>query len=166
MGRAPWIMLIHILCMIISMPRTVLCVPLLQPESKSTGILPRELLPGTDLILRTAVTLESFPPDDLTAYDLLELYRKVLVSVLQHWQSGQRDPPPYFSVTYGPFLLTFVANTMGNIIPWNVIGSFCSHMIDQTNQGYLATYNRAYWNAERNFGVYVALRFVKAIVES
>lgn len=142
--------------------QTTLCNPINSTTSTTKTIAPRSILSHTGLVLQASAALEVIIPQHLAAYCLKELYAEILAAAILQTRLNQPGLP---SVTFtrGPFVLSFVADTLDHAIPWNVIGQFCSEMIDWTNRGLLATYDRGYWNLEGTFGVYVGLRFTKGI---
>ncbi len=58
----------------------------------------------------------------------------------------------------GPLQLSFVADTLGKEIPWNVIGELAYEMMRWSERGFAATWDRGYWNAAGTLGVFVMLR--------
>ena len=134
------------------------CNPVPTEESDIYDTAMRTILADTGLVLRASRTFDIISPNHLASAALREFYRSILADVLFEWRSN-RPELSSLSITRGPFVLTFIADTLEHTVPWYVIGQFCSHMIDWTTRGYLATFDRGYWNLEGSFGVYVGLRF-------
>ena len=154
--------LFSILNFVFIVDQTALCNPINTITAADKTIAPRSFLATTGLVLRASTTFEVIVPSHLAAYCLKELYSGILASAIHQMILKQPDSP---SVTFtrGPFALTFVADALDHSIPWNVIGQFCSDMVDWTNRGFLATYERGYWDLEGTFGVFVSLRFSKEV---
>ena len=129
-----------------------------------TRTLPDGLLynPTTSMVAGFSHVLSVMAPNAAAANALTEFYLGLLAREIFEIRSGSREEN-YIFFTLGPLSLNFVAHEWGKTIPWDFVASFALSMVDWTDRGFLATYDRGYWNLERTLGVYAGLR-VEGIV--
>lgn len=68
-------------------------------------------------------------------------------------------------IRMGPLQWSFVADSLGKEIPWNVIGELAYEMMTWSERGFAATWDRGYWNAAGTFGVFVMMRVAPDVWE-
>ena len=139
------------------------CNPIqpLKPTTKviETRVFPNgaHFVPSPDLISRYSNVLTIMVPSAAASKTLAEFYLRVVAKAIFEANSGSPEENHFF-FTKGPLTLIFVADSWGKTIPWDFIARFALGMVGWTNRGFLATYDRGYWNVEGTLGVYAGLR--------
>ena len=124
-----------------------------------TRVIPNgaHFVPSPDLVSRFSNTLAIMAPNAVASKFLTEFYLRVVAKAIFEAGSGSPEENNLF-FTQGPLALIFVADSWGKTIPWDFVANFAITMVDWTNRGFLATYDRGYWDVEGTLGVYAGLR--------
>lgn len=114
-------------------------------------------IPDSGLTIRFSSVLSAVAPNAGAAKVLAEFYLRVLAKAI--FEATARSPEVNnLFFTEGPLALIFAADSWGKTIPWDFVASFAMSMVQLTNRGFLATFDRGYWNADGTLGVYAGLR--------
>jgi len=132
-------------------------VPIPLTPSPLQPRVPTALLANTGLHLTYSATLAPISPHTPSCAALALFYHRVLELVVHEWLPQQR-PLDHLMIHMGPLQWSFVADTLGKEIPWNVIGELAYEMMRWSERGFAATWDRGYWNAAGTLGVFVMLR--------
>ena len=139
------------------------CRPLRSLQQNTNTVAPRTLPEGAvfieydGLTLRHSQTLTAITPSHLAARAVGEFYLQVLAKAIYDHSLGVAEQSNIF-YQLGPFTLSFVADTLEKVVPWDFVVGFAHQMVLWTNRGYVGTYDRAYWNDDRTLGIYAGLR--------
>jgi hypothetical protein len=93
-------------------------------------------------------------PIRFAANYLCQFYSRVLRDCLTHWVHAQ--PVPVFSITLGPFEMTF-RSTLGPV-PWSLVSEVAFNMLSVTALGFTGTYDMWYTDIQGVSVVVVAFR--------
>ena len=132
-----------------------------KPTTKvvETRVIPNgaHFVPDAGFIGRFCNVLTVLAPSAAASKAIEEFYLGVVAKAIFEANSGTPEENNLF-FTEGPLALIFVADSWGKTIPWDFVANFAITMVNWTNRGFLATYDRGFWNVEGTLGVYAGLR--------
>ena len=140
------------------------CIPIQSLKSTSNIVETRTLPHGAQFVpdnglflVRSSKILSIMAPNVAAASALADFYLHVVAKAIFEATSGSPEENNFF-FTQGPLTLIFVADSWGKTIPWGFVADFANSMADLAHRGFLATYDRGYWNVQETLGVYAGLR--------
>lgn len=158
-STSPSYLFLSLLLLLSTLLHPTVSLPHTPPSLSPAPLPPRALtaLPNTALHLSYSRTLSPISPHTPSCLALALFYHRVLELVVHSWLPTH-PPLDNLMIHMGPLQWSFVADTLGKPIPWNVIGELAYEMLRWSERGFAATWDRGYWNSAGTLGVFVMFR--------